>query len=81
MAQATTATIDEGIRPGRVGRTRALHGQRLFLERLLKVSRDAEILFVESQLDGERRGVCEVGEDVAGAVGRAVVDDDDLIGP
>src|SRR5215216_3568041 len=37
MAQASTATIHEGIQPGRAGRPRVLHGQRLFLARLLKV--------------------------------------------
>src|SRR5688572_16513596 len=37
MAQATTATIDDGVRPARGSRTRALHSQRLLLGRLLKV--------------------------------------------
>src|SRR5918998_939622 len=37
MAQATTARIDEGVRAARTSRPRALHSQRLFLERLLKV--------------------------------------------
>jgi peptide/nickel transport system permease protein len=37
MAQASTATIHEGIQPARAGASGALRGPRLFLARLLKV--------------------------------------------